>query len=107
MERKCVQLCCYSQEPVCLKTSSLTSASLPSMGGSFLSQVPPSHREGQSHILQDSNPGVWLWSVQTVPAVQELRDHEEDGSQGKRLPNLCSTSAWQAATSTSPSDGGG
>jgi len=26
--------------------------------GSFPSQVPPSHREGQSHILQDSSPGV-------------------------------------------------
>lgn len=53
-----------------------------------------------------------------MPAVQELRDYEEDGSQGKRLPNLCSrVAAVQQArqllppapalrVSPSPLDGG-
>lgn len=34
-----------------------------------------------------------------VPAVQELRDFEEDGSQGKRLLNLCSRVAAAQHTS--------
>lgn len=52
----------------------------------------------QSYRLEDTSPRVELWSVQIVLTVQELKEYEEDSSQGNSLVDPCSSQPHQAAT---------
>lgn len=55
----------------------------------------------QSYVLEDPSPRVELWSVQMVLARQELKEYEEDSSQGNSLVDPWSSQPHQAATTTS------